>query len=203
VDLASIGNPMTFVINMVAPALVHALPYDSWLQVLTREAACMMTGQARYTGLELNRLFGSGRVGPLGYWAFAEMLALVGQGPLSRELARRGIMECNAVDGFKKEITLVNRAGSVSASVVRFLGEAAQTLDPAVTAEVGRRIKEHGGAEVKAFLPYFEKARRVADPLEAGTRILEGVWEVWIIPAVRDRLMRLVRPPAPTRDVPL
>ncbi len=203
VDPASIGNPMTFVVNMVAPALVHAFPHDSWPQVLTREVACMLTGQARYTREEVMRLFRSSRVGPVGYWAFAETFALLGQGPLSREFARRGLAECNTVHGFRKEMALVNQEGSVSAAVVRFLGEAVQTLDQAVAAEIGRRIRDHGSAGLKTYLPFFEKARGSAEPLESGTATLRGIWEVWILPALRLRLQLLLRPPAPTRDIPL
>jgi hypothetical protein len=202
---AAVSRPadaMAAMVTVVASHLISLLPHDSWPQVLVRESACIMTGRPVYTSRELQRVFHSPGVGPVGCWAFAEALRLVGSGPASCNFAARGVRECTP-HGFRKELALLTRKGSPTATVLGFLGLSVKKVEEETRGRFSRQMAEHGGDELKEFLPFVERAKAGGDPLEAGAVLLEGVWEAWLCDILKPRLVKLTKPPAPTRDIPL
>ena len=71
--IASISRAWTLVFR-VADAL---FPRESWPWTTAREAVFVVSGAGTYTGLELQRIYESNEVGPIGYLTIAELLAQI------------------------------------------------------------------------------------------------------------------------------
>lgn len=159
--------------------LLGTLPDGSWPQTLVREAFCALSQQSKYLGPALAEVRQSAGVGPVGHWAFAEVLGYVELEPMRRSFARAGLDACT-LDGFRKDLRLVTGAPAGRAWL-RALGETLR--------EDAERTGEPG-AMPSAREKLLREARSF-DPEAAAMKLFEDLWSTSIERLLRERLTAL------------
>jgi hypothetical protein len=178
-------------LGFVASRLAADMPRDSWLQTLFREAACIGSGESLYTAVELKRLFGSSEAGPIGCWALAEALAALGRSAQAGMFADLALRQAS-VAGFRTELAVLRREGTLPARIIAALGKSLRALDEAAVASVGADVERLGDDDEREFVRLFDAARRIEDPMEAGASLLEAFWVTGLDDLIRSRSRALV-----------
>ncbi|MCF7974743.1 MAG: hypothetical protein K9N55_13075 [Phycisphaerae bacterium] len=103
------ASPMGRIVSSIAAQVFggcHELfPPGSWPVTLARETVFVLGGMAKYTDMELRRIYQSPQTGPIGYLATARLLTHVNK-PLSRIFAVKGLERLSFSD-FQKDLSLV------------------------------------------------------------------------------------------------
>ena len=136
-------NSMSLFISLAAGFVIDksdaVWPRNSWPWTLVRETGFTLAGQNPYTGLELERLFGSEQTGPLGCWAAAALLARI-NAPLAEKFARRSLDQLH-FDQFEKDLGFLldpkNAAGQLAAEALKEIGHLKETDVDALTIVLG------------------------------------------------------------------
>jgi hypothetical protein len=104
------------------------LPAHSWPWTLTRETVFVVSGKGTFTERELQRIYESDDVGPLGYWTTAQLLRLTSSSA-AQAFAARGLKRLS-VEDFRKDCRLfLERESGLSQSISN-LCQAVRNLQP-------------------------------------------------------------------------
>jgi hypothetical protein len=147
---------------------------DSWPWTLSRETVFILGGKGMYSGLVLERLYGSGEMGPLGYLTTARVMGRISP-QMGTAFAVRGL-EKLSVEDFRKDIDAFLKGDAV-------LGRC--------LIEAGEALRELSDAEVDVLISVFPDERQ--GPVRRSLEILRKdksrpVREV--LPAACDELWR-------------
>jgi TPR repeat protein len=111
------ANPLAMICAWVLHSSDAWVPRDSWAEVLVREAACTVAGQAKYTQGELDKLLKSEEIGPVGCLATAYLLGRINP-RLARTFAERGLVRLNLAE-FRRDYRLLLDTNSVVGDLAR------------------------------------------------------------------------------------
>ena len=167
-------------------------PKYSWPWTVARESSFVMLGQGRYTDAELDRLYKSDDIGPIGWLAISRLLGMAGSSA-SRDFALQGLIRLGSGD-FLQDCDLFLR------------GDMGMARGFAKLAEVLRTLPDDELAALVAVLPDAEatlvreaaaalRAHPEASPATALTPALEKYWQETLRAKVRESLRQLSLPP--------
>jgi TPR repeat protein len=114
-------DPRANSLAMICAWVLHSsdawVPRDSWAEVLVREAAFTVAGQAKYTQAELDKLLKSEEIGPVGCLTTAYLLGRINP-RLARTFAERGLLRLNLAE-LRRDYRLLLDTNSVVGDLAR------------------------------------------------------------------------------------
>ncbi len=179
------ANMVEIVAQMGIPLAHRFFPLDSWPCTLVRESLLFACGKGLYTRDELQRLYESDRIGPVGYCAAAHLLTLV-NGQMAKAFAARGL-DLLSAEGFRNDCGALIGGNSILGDCLRKTAESLRSLTAgerdALVAAIGGPVGEILGAST---------AKLQENPLrpigEVLPEALDPLWEKVLKPRIEASL---------------
>jgi hypothetical protein len=179
------ANMMGIIAQMGLPLAYRLFPSESWPCTLTTESLLFACGKGLHTRAELQRLYESDRIGPVGYCAAAHLLTLV-NGQMAKAFAARGL-DLLSAEGFRRDCRALIEGDSVLGDC---LLESAESLRSLTAGERDALAAAIGGSVGKILGACT--ARLQAPPrrpiVEALPEALEPLWEQTLKPRIEASL---------------
>jgi len=185
-DPAAGTNLMEIVARAGLPLAHQLFPPRSWPCTLIRESLLMIRGKGLYARAELQRLYESNRMGPVGFCATAHLLTLV-DARMAKAFAAKGI-RLLSTEGFRKDCLALLEGESILGDILYETAQSLRTLTAEESLALGAGI---GGLEGEIFAACIERLRKNRErPLsESLPSALEPLWDR----VLKDRIETLLR----------
>jgi hypothetical protein len=190
------ANPMQ-VLAQLAP--IVALPFaevffprESWPWTLARETGLTVMGRGRYTVAELQRLYESKKVGPVGYLVAAELLSLVND-RLKKLFAARGLEVLSAA-GFRRDVEAMLGPGHPPGKCAFLFLEVLGGADEKDVKAMAAAMDPQSGKLLEKWAGLLRK--REGGPIkEIPPELVDAIWKELCAGAVEARLRELADKP--------
>jgi ankyrin repeat protein len=191
-DLAMAQNSVAALFGGMAFNLSGQLfPKYSWPWTVARESSFVMLGQGRYTDVELERLYKSEDIGPIGLLTISRLLGMAGSSA-SRDFALQGLIRLGSED-FLRDCNLFLRGDSGLARSFARLAEVLRTLPDD---ELAALVAVLPGAEANLVRDAAAALRSQpeASPASVLAPAFEKYWQETLRAKVRESLRQLSLP---------
>jgi tetratricopeptide (TPR) repeat protein len=188
------GGTMQLLLSMIYQACHDNLPRDSWVRTLSHVGVLIVSGHAQSpsVSLELQELYYSDHIGPIGYLLTAQFLRYLGY-PGFRVFARRGL-QTMSVEDFRKDWKPLLTKDSKPKDMIRCSLEKFQTY----SAEDIQLVASVFPAEIALLIEATAQKLKEAETEqlhESLDPILTDFWEKSFKETMRQRLNELLLPP--------
>jgi hypothetical protein len=168
--------------------------HDTWITDVVREAAMVLSGKPTYTSAQLARLYGSKRMGPLGFLVSASLVKfLTPRG--ARAFATRGSGRLDPPARFLMDLRAFLDTGTPPGESARLLVEALAALKQEDVAALTAVLEpEHGKLLGECLAALQVKDQRLGQRFRAAMELL---WKKFLRARVEAKLREIARPPDP------
>jgi hypothetical protein len=167
-------------------------PPKSWPWTVARETVFVLTGKAKYTDLELQRLYESKEVGPIGYLTIAKLLAHI-QSPAATAFAMRGLARLSG-DDFRKDYRLVLEGQLPFAQSIEKTAEALRDLTDEEIEALAGILPDKFGDSLRSTVQLMREGE--GKPIRETLAIaFDRLWDRFLRRSVQNALMPLMRAP--------
>jgi hypothetical protein len=149
------------------------VPENSWPWTVAREAVFVLKGQSRYTAEQLDRLFNSREMGPVGFFVTTALLNRV-QPELAKRFALRGLTRLQS-SYFEEDCKLLFTGDTALSRSVARLAKDLQLLDQADLKALDALFQGSGNLLEKAAAR--ARADANAPAVEVLSPLLEHFWD--------------------------